>query len=71
MVFGMFVQEFLYDVREVAGQRLSHLRTGVFARYITAYCHELVQCDVVPVVDVGFVLLYQFQFLLRIVYERT
>lgn len=52
MVFCMFVQEFLYDVREVAWQRLSHLRAGVFARHITAYCHQLVQCDVVPVVDV-------------------
>ena len=69
MVFGMFMQEFLDDVREVAWQRLAHLGAGIFARYVSAYGHEMMQRDVIPVVDVSLSQLHLFQHLLGIIDE--
>ena len=71
MVFSMLMQEFLDDVGEVAWQRLAHLGTGVFARYITAYSHQLVEGDVIPVVNVSFSLFHLFQHLFRIIDESA
>lgn len=71
MIFGVLVQKLLDNIREIAWQRFSHLASGIFAGNITAYSHQLVQGDVIPVVNVGFVLLDEFQFLLRIVNKRA
>ena len=71
MIFGVLVQKLLDNIREIAWQRFAHLASGIFAGNITAYSHQLVQGDVIPVVDVGFVLLDEFQFLLRIVNKRA
>ena len=71
LVVGTFVQQFLDDVGELAGQRFAHLRAGVLRRYVATHFHQLVYGDVIPVVDVLVDGLDQFQFLLRVVDERT
>ena len=71
LVVGAFVQQLLYDVRELGWQRLAHLRAGVFRRHVAAYAHQLVDGDVVPVVDVLFLGLDELQFLFGVVDERA
>ena len=70
-VVGALVEQFLNDVGEVFGQRLAHFGACVLARHVAAHGHELVYGDVIPVVDVFLGLLHEFQFLLRVVDERT
>ena len=65
------MQQLLYDVTELLWQRLANLGACVFAGNVPAYLHQLVQCDVVPVVDVLFCIFHQFQLLLGIIDERA
>ena len=58
VVVGTLMQQLLDDVREVGRERLANFRASVFARYVSAYGYELVERDVIPVVDVWFVLLH-------------
>ena len=66
-VVGAFVEQFLDDIGEFLRQGLAHFGAGVFAGHVSAYTHELVDGDVIPVFDVLLLGLDQFQFLLRII----
>ena len=47
------------------------LGTGILAGNITAYSHQAVERDVIPVINVLLVDLDEFEFLLRIIDERA
>ena len=68
-VVGALVQQFLDDVREVAGQRLAHLGARVLARHVAAYAHQLVYGYVVPVGQVGLARLDELELLPGVVDE--
>ena len=65
------MKELLDDVGEIGGQRLAHLRAGVFARHVAAHGHQVVERNVVPIIDVGLRILHQLKLLLRIIDERA
>ena len=71
LVVGAFMQEFLNDVREVFRKVFPNFRPCVFAGYVAANQHKMVNGHVIPVVDVVFVRLDQFELLFWIVDERT
>ena len=71
LILRTLVQQFLDDVAEVLGERLAHLRAGVFRGDVAAHFHQLVDGDAVPVVDVLLLGLDELQLLLRIVDERA
>ena len=71
VVVGTLMKELLDDVGEIGGQRLAHLRAGVFARHVAAHGHQVVERNVVPIIDVGLRILHQLKLLLRIIDERA
>ena len=70
-VIRTLVQQFLNDVCKLLRQRLAHFRTRIFGRHVTTDSHQSVDGDVIPVVNVLVSSLDQFQFFLRIVYQRA
>ena len=52
IIVGALVEQFLDDITEISGKGFSYFRTGVFATYIPAYLHQLVDSDMIPVVDI-------------------
>ena len=68
-ILRAFMEQFLNDIREVFGQRFAHLAACVFAGDITADGYEMVDCDMIPVVEVFFRSLDEFQFLFGVINE--
>ena len=65
------MEQFLDDIREILGQRLTYFRTGVFRGDIAAHTHQLMDGDAVPVVEISLLSLDQFEFLFRIIDQRA
>ncbi len=70
-ILGVLVQQFLDDVAELRRQALAHLRPGVFARHLAAHLHQVVDGDMIPVVDVFFLLLHELKFLAGVIDQRA
>ena len=73
-VAAVLMHELLDDVGEVLGQCLVHLGAAILGRDVTAYPHQSVDGDEIPVIEfifVGDFFLDQFQFLGRIVDKRA
>ena len=65
---GVFMQQFLDDVRELFRKRLAYFGTGILGGNVLANSHQLVQGSQIPAVQIRFGCFYQVQLLFRIIY---
>ncbi len=70
-VVRALVKQLLDDMTEIMGECLANFGTGIFAGDIAADFDELMDRDMVPVVNIGFTGLDEFQFLFRIIDQCT
>ena len=63
IVIRPFVEQLLDNITEIFRQILAYLRACVFARNILADVYKLMDCNVIPVVDVASGTLYQLKLL--------
>ena len=66
-----FVEKLLNDIGKIRRQHLAHLRAGVFDRNGPADLRQLVKRNLIPVVQIRFLLLDELQLLGGIVDQRT
>ena len=65
---GVFMQQFLDDVRELFRKRLAYFGTGILGGNVLANSHQLVQGSQIPAVQIRFGCFHQVQLLFRIIY---
>ena len=70
-LYTRFMQQLLNNVREFCRKRLTHFRACIFGRNILAYLHQLIQCNQIPVIQIGFLLFDQLQLFFGIINQST
>ena len=70
-VESRLVEQLLNDIREIVGQGFADFGSRIFRRHASAHSHKPVDGDEIPVLYVGSILLYQFEFQLGVIDKRA
>ena len=65
------MQQLLNNVGELAGQCLPHLRPSIFRGDVTANTNQLVQCHLIPILQVTLLPFDQLQLFFRVIDQRA
>ena len=66
----LFCDQLFDDISEILRQSLSYLGSGILGSHTLGYLYQPVQCDLIPVFNIVFLLHHKIQLLCRIIDQR-